>query len=301
MNLKDIFLAVLVAFIWGLNFIIIKIGLVELPPLLFSALRFGIVAFPAVLFIPFPRTSFWNVVGVGIILGILKFGLLFVAMNIGMSAGLASLLLQIQVLFTISLSFIIFKELMSISQIVGMLISISGFSFFCMNRGDHISHLGLLLVILAAFAWAISNLIMKRMKGVNLLNFMVWVSLVPPIPLFVLSYNFESNTPLELLMSTTAPTWLSIAYVGFISTFIAFSIWGKLLKNYSAATVTPFALLIPVVGLLASGIILNEKLVLTELVGTVLVMSGLALCVLGTKCRLFLKNVKNKNSGRNMP
>ena len=151
MNSKNIFLALLVALIWGINFPIIKLGLEELPPILFSALRFTIVAIPAVFFIPFPKTSVWNVLGVGVILGIFKFALLFFAMNADASAGLASLILQAQVFFTIFLSVIIFKEHISKNQLLGIFISSLGFSIFFLNAEGNITVLGLCLILLAAF------------------------------------------------------------------------------------------------------------------------------------------------------
>ena len=168
MNLKGVMLVLSVVFIWGVNFSFIKIGLEELPPILFSALRFFIVAIPAIFFIPFPKTSIFNVIGVGVFLGVLKFGLLFIAMRSDSSAGLASLMLQAQVFFTIALSIFIFKEVITKIQLFGILVAAIGFSFFLFNLSENITATGLILILLAAFFWSISNLIMKKMKGVNL-------------------------------------------------------------------------------------------------------------------------------------
>lgn len=283
MKLQDILLAILVVMIWGINFSFIKIGLEELPPILFSALRFAIVAIPAVFFIPFPKTSVWNVIGVGLFLGVFKFGLLFVAMKSDASAGLSSLILQAQVFFTIGLSVFFFKEMLTKAQILGVCIAAIGFSFFIFNAGGNITAVGLMLILLAAFFWAISNLIMKRVTQVNLLHFMVWVSLIPPIPLLMLSFFLETNAPLETVLSTSVQTWGVLAFVGYISTLIAFAIWGKLLKSYSAAVVTPFALLIPVVGLVTSSLMLDESLTRDEILGAVLILLGLVFCVAGKK------------------
>ncbi|NQY25396.1 MAG: EamA family transporter [Campylobacteraceae bacterium] len=283
MNSKNIFLALLVALIWGINFPIIKLGLEELPPILFSALRFTIVAIPAVFFIPFPKTSVWNVLGVGVILGIFKFALLFFAMNADASAGLASLILQAQVFFTIFLSVIIFKEHISKNQLLGIFISSLGFSIFFLNAEGNITVLGLCLILLAAFFWAVSNIIMKKMKDVNLLHFMVWVCLIPPLPLFGISYYTESKDILNILLQSTQTTWFSLVYVSYISTLLAFALWAYLLKNNKAAEVTPFALLIPIVGLSASNIVLGERLSSLELMGAGIIMLGLLVCVFGKK------------------
>ncbi|MCF7512287.1 EamA family transporter [Pseudoalteromonas sp. L23] len=272
-------MALIVVIIWGLNFSVIKFGLAELPPILFSGLRFLVVAIPAVFFIPFPNTSVWNVLGVGLFLGVLKFSLLFIAMESNASAGIASLLLQAQVIFTILLSVLLLKETMDRFQVVGISIATFGFSLFFINSSGSTTMLGAVLILFAALFWSFSNLIMKRLQDVNLLHFIVWVSLVPPLPLFTLSYFIETDAPLTLLLNTTTQSWLSIAYVGYISTLIAFAIWGWLLKNHKAAAVTPFALLIPIVGIVGSALLLNERLMLIEAIGGGFILCGLTISV----------------------
>ncbi|WP_443951799.1 EamA family transporter [Pseudoalteromonas piscicida] len=283
MNVKSISLALIVVIIWGLNFSVIKFGLAELPPILFSGLRFLVVAIPAVFFIPFPKTSVWNVLGVGLFLGVLKFSLLFIAMESNASAGIASLLLQAQVIFTILLSVLLLKETMDRFQVVGISIATFGFSLFFINSSGSTTILGAVLILFAALFWSFSNLIMKRLQDVNLLHFIVWVSLVPPLPLFTLSYFIETDAPLTLLLNTTTQSWLSIAYVGYISTLIAFAVWGWLLKNHKAAAVTPFALLIPIVGIVGSALLLNEQLMLMEAVGGGFILCGLTISVTGAR------------------
>ncbi len=283
MNLKSTLLAFLVVLIWGVNFSVIKFGLEELPPILFSSLRFFIVAIPAIFFIPFPKTSVWNVLGVGVFLGVLKFSFLFVAMKADASAGISSLLLQAQVIFTIILSMLIFKEKISLYQFIGMLIAFTGFGLFFFTVNTNITYLGIVLILSAAIFWSISNIIMKQIKGVNLLHFMVWVSLIPPLPLFILSYIFESQEAINILLNSSVKTWVSLAFTGYISTLIAFAIWGWLLKNYNSSVVTPFALAIPVVGIISSNILLNEQLNSTEIIGAIVILFGLVILVLGEK------------------
>ncbi|MGB7998080.1 MAG: EamA family transporter [Photobacterium halotolerans] len=281
MKSRDMVLALLVVVIWGVNFSVIKIGLETLPPILFSALRFAVVAVPAVFFIPFPKTSVWNVLGVGVFLGVLKFGLLFIAMKADASAGLSSLILQAQVFFTIGLSVLLYKEMVSRYQALGILVAVAGFGLFFLDADGNITAMGLMMILAAAFCWAIANTIMKRMQGVNLLHFMVWVSLVPPLPLLLISYFTETAQPLDVLLAATSDTWLALLYVSYISTLLAFALWGHLLKSYPAATVTPFALLIPVVGMFTSTLVLNERMTETEMAGAGLIFLGLTCCILG--------------------
>jgi|TARA_R110002050_G_scaffold253376_2_gene391544 O-acetylserine/cysteine efflux transporter len=293
-NLKSISFALIVVLIWGVNFSVIKFGLEELPPILFSSLRFFIVAIPAVFFIPFPKTSVWNVLGVGVFLGVLKFSFLFIAMKEDASAGISSLLLQAQVIFTIILSMIIFKEKITIAQSIGMLIALIGFGFFFFTVDTNITLLGIVLILCASIFWSVSNVIMKQIKDVNLLHFMVWVSLIPPLPLFILSYFYESHEPLTLLLNSSVKTWASVAYTGYISTLVAFAIWGWLLKNYNSAIVTPFALVIPVVGIISSNILLNEQLNHIETLGAILILFGLFISVLGNRIYKFVLRVEKR-------
>jgi O-acetylserine/cysteine efflux transporter len=293
-NLKSISFALIVVLIWGVNFSVIKFGLEELPPILFSSLRFFIVAIPAVFFIPFPKTSVWNVLGVGVFLGVLKFSFLFIAMKEDASAGISSLLLQAQVIFTIILSMIIFKEKITIAQSIGMLIALIGFGFFFFTVDTNITLLGIVLILCASIFWSVSNVIMKQIKDVNLLHFMVWVSLIPPLPLFILSYFYESHEPLSLLLNSSVKTWASVVYTGYISTLVAFAIWGWLLKNYNSAIVTPFALVIPVVGIISSNILLNEQLNHIETLGAMLILFGLFISVLGNRIYKFVLRVEKR-------
>ncbi|MCE7586521.1 EamA family transporter [Vibrio fluvialis] len=281
MDIRSVLGSLLVVLIWGLNFSVIKFGLEELPPIMFSGLRFLIVAIPAVFFIPFPKTSIWNVIGVGVFLGVLKFSFLFVAMKSDASAGISSLLLQAQVILTVLLSVLLLKEKITKAQFFGIAIAAIGFSLFFFTANGNVTLTGVTLILCAALFWSISNLIMKRIKNVNLLHFMVWASLVPPLPLFAISYLVETRDPLAVLAATSAQAWWSVIYVGYISTLVAFAIWGWLLNHYPSASVTPFALLIPVVGMVSSSLLLDETMSHLEVMGAVLILCGLSVSVLG--------------------
>lgn len=281
----DIFLALIVVLIWGANFSVVKIGLAELPPIFFSALRFSIIAIPGVFLFSFPKTSVINVVGVGLFLGVCKFGLLFVAMYADASAGMASLLLQSQVFFTILLSVVFFKERVSLVQGIGILIAAAGFFVIAIDLSGSTTELGLTLLLFAGLSWGVSNLFMKRTKNVDLLGFMVWISLIPPIPLFILSYYLEGPNPIVIVMQASGSTWFSLAFVSYVTTVLGFGIWGRLLSKYPAVAVAPFALLIPIAGITVSYIILDERLSSSEVVGAVLMLLGLMVCVIRFKIR----------------
>ncbi|OOE65038.1 permease [Salinivibrio sp. PR6] len=283
MNIQSVLLALLVVLIWGVNFSVIKVGLETLPPILFSGLRFFIVALPAVFFIPRPKVKLWQLFAVGLSLGVIKFSLLFIAMQDDASAGIASLLLQSQVIFTIGLSALVLKEHVTVPQRIGLIVAFSGFGLFFVASTGSATLTGVAMIVAAGFFWAVANMVMKQMPGVNLMHFMVWVSLIPPLPLFALSYWFETHQPIALLQATPLSGWVSVAYVGYLSTLVAFAIWGWLLNQHTSASVTPFALLIPIVGMAAASIGLGETLSMIEWVGAALIVSGLSLSVLGRR------------------
>lgn len=280
MNCKDLLLAFLVTLIWGISFSVIKVGLNELPPLLFSAVRFLTVAIPAILITPLPKTSIWNVIAIGILIGVVKFGLLFTAMKADAGAGASALLLQTQVFFTIALSYLFFSEKISRQQLVGIAITAIGFFFFIATPGGTISLFGFTLVTGAALAWAGANIVIKRMKGVNLLHVMIWASLIPPVPLFILSYLTETREPLTTLSTASPTAWAAVAYMGYLSTLTAYALWGGLLRKHSAVRAAPFALLIPVIGIVTSTFMLGERLAALEIAGAMAIMTGLAFCVI---------------------
>ena len=286
MRTKDLLLAVLVTTIWGVSFSVIKVGLEAFPPFLFSALRFGVVALPAVFFISRPRTSWWNVFAVGVFLGTVKFGLLFVALDGYINAGLASLLLQAQVLFTVILSAFLFRESLDKVEVCGGLIAALGFSVFPASASGSTTQAGVLLILLAALSWTVANLVMKRVERSDLLELVVWSSLVPPIPLLILSYLFESSEPLSLVLSAPPLAWWTVLFTGFLSTLAAYAIWGKLLTTYTAAQVTPFALLIPIVAIVVSRLWLGERFAPIEVLGAVLLFVGVAAILAGGRLRL---------------
>ncbi|MBL4774154.1 MAG: EamA family transporter [Alcanivoracaceae bacterium] len=280
-HVQDIMIALLVVFLWGISFVIIKLGLDQLPPFLFSALRFALAAIPAVLFVRFPKKHWKAVVGIGFFIGVFKFSFLFLALDGHLSSGLASLLLQTQVYFTIFLSILLFRESITIIQMVGALISLVGFVILlCLNSQSY-TMTGVLLILMAGLSWGVSNMIMKSIQGVNLFRLMVWSCVIPPIPLLIISYFIETDQPMYQLAQLNLMGWLSVLFLAYFSTLLAYALWGNLIRKYTASTITPIALLIPVIGLIASNLILNEKLLSHELVSVSIILIGLIVGVFG--------------------
>jgi O-acetylserine/cysteine efflux transporter len=277
-------LALFVTAIWGFNFVVIKVGVAEVPPLLLTGLRFLFAALPAVFFVQRPKAAWQYVAAFGFLLGVVKFGMLFVSIKIGLSASLASLVMQLQVFFTIAFAAVLLGERSRPIQILGAFIAFTGIATIAASRWNGPDLLPLMLAVLAALTWGVANIVSKKSGETNVLSFIIWASLVPPVPLFCLSWLFEDHA---LIASTlTHPSWLalgSIAFLAWPATVFAFGSWNFLLGRYPANMVTPFALLVPVFGTASGIFFLGEPFAAIEVFGSFAVLAGLVMTVLGPR------------------
>ncbi len=286
MSIRHVLLAIFVTAIWGVNFVVIKVGVGEIPPLLLASIRFALTALPFVFFIPRPKCSWKLVVGFGLALGVVKFGLIFTSVSLGMPAGLTSVVLQVQAFFTVFLAIIIFKEKPKRLQLVAGSIAIAGLIIISTSRAASADLLPFLLVIMAAMAWAIANLLTSKAGKINMLSFLVWSSLVSPVPLFLLSLTFEGWGEIQAAMTGLTLTGIgAIAFLVYISTTLAFGSWSWLISRYSASIVAPFSLLVPVFGLTSAYFLIGETIAPTEAIGSVLLVLALGINILALRRR----------------
>lgn len=277
MKPRHVALAVLVATIWGVNFVVIKVGLRDFPPLLFSALRFLTAAVPAIFFVGRPRVAWRWVLAVALFLGVAKFGLLFVGMHAGMPAGLSSLVLQSQVFFTILFAAVVLRERPRPVQLAGMAVAAAGIALIAVDYGVGSPISALLLVIAGAAAWGVSNVVTRYARPPDALSFIVWVSAVAVLPLLALSLLVEGPAAdLAALRGMDLGNFAAIGFIAWISTLLGFGLWGFLLREHDAGTVVPFALLVPVAGMLSGRLLLDEPLTPVRLGGAALVVAGMA-------------------------
>lgn len=282
MKLRDVLLGVFTALVWGLNFVVIKLGLTAFPPLLFSALRFLVAAIPAVFFVG-RRDIPWGVIlQVGLVLGVIKYSLLYLGVKVGMPAGLSSLAIQAQVPFTLLLSSVLLHDTPSRPQKCGIAVALGGVALLASTRQGDVDPLGFALVVAAAFAWAVANILMKRAGGADPFRLMVWMSLVPPLPLFVLSYLFEDGQ-VAAVSHMDAAGLGAVLYTGLVATVLAFGIWGRLLRRYSANLVAPIGLLVPVFGMAFSALLLGERTSAVGILAAVMILLGLFIVVVGPR------------------
>lgn len=285
MKLKDFLLALAVMAIWGTNFVVIEWGLRELPPLAFACLRFVLSALPAIFFIRRPATPWRYLVAYGVLLGAGQFGLLFLAMNGHITPGLASLIIQVQVIFTIALSVALFRERVSAAAIVGTTLAVAGLATVGAHFDATITPKGLALVLCAAFSWGCANVVVKmaarRGPPFRMLAFIVWSSVFAVPPLLALSLGFEGPAAIEVAVrNASAAAWAAVAWQAVGNTLFCFAAWSWLLAKYDAAIVTPYALLIPVFGMGASALMLGEPMPAWKLVAGAMVVGGIAIITL---------------------
>ena len=284
MTLFHIFLGVLIAAAWGINFVFVKFGLNELPPLLLCGLRFLFVSFPLAFFIKKPNVPFRTLLTYSTLTFTIQFSLLFLALNLGMPAGAASLVFQIQIFMSLFIASIVFNEKPEKIQIYGGIIAFIGIIFVWMDLNQPTTIAGLLIEIVAAGAWAVGNIYSKKMHQENALSLVVWGCLLATPPLMLLSLIFEG--PSLIISSLSNATWISImsvAYTTYITTGVGYALWNKLLGHYPVTTVIPFTLLVPVFGLVSSMIVFDEKLTANKLTATIIILSGISINIFSSK------------------
>ncbi|GAA4685930.1 EamA family transporter [Streptomyces youssoufiensis] len=271
-------LAVLITAAWGVNFVVIEVGLDHFPPLLFCALRFTAAALPAVFLVGRPQVPWRWVIGVGLALGLAKFGLLFVGMNQGAPAGLSSLVLQVQAVFTALFAAFALGERPGPVRLLGMGVALGGIVVAAVDEGTSGPVLGFALVVAAAAFWGVSNVLTRKAAPPDGLRFMVWVSVVPVLPLLALSLVFEGpQRDVEALRGLDWSGLGAIAFVAWGTTLFGFGAWGFLLRTYDASAVAPFSLLVPVFGMSSAALLLGEGISPLRWVAAALLVGGVAL------------------------
>lgn len=282
-------LALAVMAVWGTNFVVMRIGLNHLPPLLFATLRFALVVFPAILFLPRPKAPWRRLIGYGLAIGVGQFGLLFIALNQGLSPGLASLVMQAQVFFTIGLSMLSTSERLRGFQWAALLLSVAGIVMIGMNGNGEATPVGLMLALVAAFGWAIGNTIQRQDAGANMLAYVVWSSVFAVPPLAILSLVFEGWPAISAgVGAADAVTWFTVGWQAVGNSLFGYSAWGWLLGRYPAASVAPMSLLVPIFGIAASVWWLGEPLQDWKITAGLLVLTGLAINLLWPRIAAYL-------------
>ncbi|WP_306523084.1 EamA family transporter [Rheinheimera sp.] len=305
MSFKDKLLALCVVVVWGLNFVVIKVGVEQMPPLLLAGLRFVLVAFPAIFFVKRPQLPLRWLVAYGMTISFGQFAFLFFAIKLGMPVGLASVMLQAQVFFTILFGVLLLAEKLCWYHIAGMVVTVFGMVILATaGMQGEVSHINasqvgltpgdtagritlttIMCILAAALSWGlgnISNKIIMRDYQTPVMSLVVWSALVPIAPFLACSWLFDGVAVMTAsLANITLPTVLALCYLAYIATFIGYGIWGKLLSRYETWRVTPLSLLVPVVGIFSGALILGERLSPQQILGALVIIVGLLVNVFG--------------------
>lgn len=284
MKPRHIALAILVTAIWGANFSVIKIGLQSVDPFILAGIRFLLCALPAVFFIKKPDTPWRFLVAYGLLFGVGLWGVVNLGISAGVSAGIASLVLQFSAFFTILLGSVVFREAISKYQYTGIAIALMGLLSIIPIRDGTVTLVGLGCVILGALSWSVSNIIIKKTGTKDVLAFLVWSSLFSPLPLFAISYGIHGSTGYAMLSSQLdAAAIFSILFQAYPTTLFGYWIWNSLLKKYPVSTVAPLSLLVPIFGMLGSSMIFHETLSTLKVTAIIFIVSGLTVGLYGTQ------------------
>lgn len=277
MQKKHLVLAILVTLVWGVNFPITKLGLRSIDPFVLTGIRFALAAIPLVFFIKRPAIKFSYVAAYGFIFGLGMWGVINYGIQVGVSPGIASLIIQLSVFFTMGWGALLFKEKLRGAQLIGALLALVGLAgIISTQQGEH-AILGVLLIVLSAVAWSVGNVIIKKSGVKEIFSFMVWASLFPPIPLSFIAWLMQGAAPFENLHSSLDFTAvLSIVFQVYLATHFAYWGWNSLLKLYPVSTVAPLSLLIPVFGIGSSMLIIGEHISTPNLISIAIIIIGLA-------------------------
>ena len=305
-------LAVLVTFIWGVNFTFIAWGLESFPPLMLTALRFFFTAVPLVFLLKppkFNRTLFIYAIGTFV----MQYSFVFTAMHLGASAGLTALLLQIQIFITVLLAFVMLGESVSRMQLIGMLIGVLGLGVIALNLGGDMPLSGFVCILIAAIGWSFGNIASKqastqaaekvtlqgtgvstispktgsnKASALSALALVVWGGLIACVILTLSSLMFEADAwQMATFTQASLKSWLSLGFIVYISTLVGFGLWAHLLSQNTASKIMPFALLVPVFGMTTSVLLTGEVVTWWKMLAMLLILSGLLLANIKIKLR----------------
>lgn len=286
---RELFLVMLVPIMWGLNFPASTILLQHYPPLLGAALRFALIAVPTMIFVPVPRVRLIWLLGTGICVGFLQFAFLYSGMAAGMSPGLASLVLQASAPFTVLLAVLFLGEHLTALRLVGIGLAIAGLAVIGIDRAQAVHWLPMALTVLAALSWAAGNICIRQAQAPRPLHLALWMTVIPPLPLLATSVLFEGDRIAPALQTALAPAAmpanLGMLFSAFGASVVGYGIWNYLLTRHPAATIAPWSMLVPVVGILSGWAFFGDAPLPVELAGGVLILIGIMIANRPTKKR----------------
>ena len=276
MSTKHVVMAFIIVILWGLNFVTLKIAVLSLPPIFLAGLRFFLISFPWIFFVKKPKVSNKQFFSLPITLGVLQYSLLYYGMSTGLSVGLSAVILQTQSFFTVIMSAFLIKEKPSLNEITGLIIGMLGVIILLTYNDGDFKLESIFIILAAAMSWGVANIQLKNLGNINMVSFLIWISPLAAILLFIISFILEYDSLLKIDFSNIEiKVFLSIFYAAYISTVIGFTMWQYLLNKYKSIQITPYGLLVPVTGSIFAYIILNEVLEIYQIISGIIIIIGL--------------------------
>ncbi|NQY22773.1 MAG: EamA family transporter [Campylobacteraceae bacterium] len=290
MSLRDLFIALGITFIWGINFSFIKMGLGSLNPFLLAGLRFMLCALPLVFFIKPPKVPFKYVIAYGLFFGVGLWGILYLGMFYGISAGVASIVLNLGVFFAVILSYFILKEKMTVYNKIAFILALAGIAVIFLVTDGTVTLIGMLFVILAAVSLAVIQIIVKKANTKEAFAFLIYSTLFPPIPLFIMAYLMQGESVfIDFAQTLDKQALISIAFQVYPTTLFGYWVWNLLLAKYPVNLLMPLSLLIPIFGLFGSYVLLGEEVGLYKVLACFIIVIALIINTFGEKIRSRIK------------
>lgn len=290
MSLRDLFIALGITFIWGINFSFIKMGLGSLNPFLLAGLRFMLCALPLVFFIKPPKVPFKYVIAYGLFFGVGLWGILYLGMFYGISAGVASIVLNLGVFFAVILSYFILKEKMTVYNKIAFILALAGIAVIFLVTDGTVTLIGMLFVILAAVSLAVIQIIVKKANTKEAFTFLIYSTLFPPIPLFIMAYLMQGESVfIDFAQTLDKQALISIAFQVYPTTLFGYWVWNLLLAKYPVNLLMPLSLLIPIFGLFGSYVLLGEEVGLYKVLACFIIVIALIINTFGEKIRSRIK------------
>lgn len=295
MNNKDLLLCIFVMIIWGLNFSVIKLGVNEIDPLLLTALRFTFAVFPAVFFVKRPQVKWRYLVAYGLTFAIGVWGMGSWSIQAGLSAGMASVLMQMNVVISLLVGYFLLKESVTSMRVLGSIIAIMGLILSVSVTDGSVTTLGLFLILLASLSWSITSLIVKKAGTKEVFSFSIWGMLFAPLPLFTLAYFQSAPEQLMTLNSLfNSSVLFSVLFQAYPVTLFGYWVWNRLLVKYPLSTVAPLSLLVPIFGLLGSAVFYQEQIGWVKAMSCLLVITGLIIGLINlVKLKAYIDQYKS--------
>lgn len=277
MTKKDICISLALMCLWGFNFSAIKVGAIQTDPILLTALRFTFAVFPAIFFVRRPPEAIRYLIAYGLTFGLGVWGMMIWSINLGVSAGMAGLLMDMSIISSLVIGYFLLKEKITLNKVVGATLAVGGLLVSLVLTDGSVPLKALPLTFIAAFSWSLMTLVVKKSKTRRVFAFSVWGMLFAPLPLFLFAYISNGTQPfIDLPSQLNSQVWFSILFQAYPTTLLGYWVWNTLTIKYPLSTMAPFTLLTPIFGLIGSVIFYNEGVTFTKLLSFALILSGLA-------------------------